>query len=339
MISKFSNIFGKKTFYAILFFEIACVLIVGAYLYTVFVLKKNIFGTKIVNSPISKDNINSTSSAELKYYYEYKPNTYENYKPDWAQKKVVFTINADTFNERFDYPIDKPPNTYRIIALGDSYTFGLGVDTKDNWPEQLEDQLNKNINCNQNKKFEVINLAMSGYGVEYISHRYLTRGIKYKPDLIIWFEPGYGFDRINEIFTPYSKELESTTPNKEIGDAIANGNYQPISSLAYKKMYENFTYAQLSNMCKVSWQKFFYLRGNTPVIIATPNSVSNKNLDQLRLWIEGHKNITLDITGLQLDFKKLQLPDGHPNVEGHRLIANNLFQYLTENNKSLMGCD
>lgn len=46
-------------------------------------------------------------------------------------------INALGLRDR-DRPVDKPPATRRIVAIGDSFTFGLGVEAEEAVPAQLE---------------------------------------------------------------------------------------------------------------------------------------------------------------------------------------------------------
>lgn len=64
----------------------------------------------------------------------------------------------------------------RIVCSGDSFTFGYGVRDEDAWPfvmTQLE------------PRFEVTNLAMSGYGVDQMYLRYLRDGVDLPQDVHI----------------------------------------------------------------------------------------------------------------------------------------------------------
>jgi len=69
-------------------------------------------------------------------------------------------------------------NSTRILILGDSLTFGNGVDVEESYPEYLR-ELYKDENV------EVINLAVPGYGInnEYLS--FIEEGFKYNPDIIL----------------------------------------------------------------------------------------------------------------------------------------------------------
>ena len=58
--------------------------------------------------------------------------------------------------------IKKNKDTFRIITLGDSFTFGMYINTKDNWTELLEDKLNSDMGCKNISMFEVINLGVGG---------------------------------------------------------------------------------------------------------------------------------------------------------------------------------
>ena len=116
--------------------------------------KNNTLGVSV--NPINSNAIQKVSSNDLRYFYEPKANTVEEVHKDWLLNTPKYTINNDTLNERFNYDVQKKQGTFRIITLGDSFTFGENVDTKDNYTEQLEDLLNSKCSLN---KFEVINLV------------------------------------------------------------------------------------------------------------------------------------------------------------------------------------
>lgn len=65
--------------------------------------KSKIFITPIMKQDIIQDNQNSS----LKYFYEPKPNATLISHPDWLGYDVRNTINADGFNERFNYTEEK----------------------------------------------------------------------------------------------------------------------------------------------------------------------------------------------------------------------------------------
>ena len=60
---------------------------------------------------------------------------------DWFKKNV--TLNSLGYRD-FEYSLERPNNTFRILMLGDSMTFGSGIDKiSDTYPKQLEVLLNK----------------------------------------------------------------------------------------------------------------------------------------------------------------------------------------------------
>ena len=65
----------------------------------------------------------------------------------------------------------------RIIALGDSVTFGLGVQSTDAWPAVLESRLGD---------VEVFNLAMCGWDIEQSVSLATGELEAWQPDLVIW---------------------------------------------------------------------------------------------------------------------------------------------------------
>lgn len=123
------------------------IIILGVKIYYLF--KDKIMGIQYVTVLKKEDLIFDDKNKVLKYFYEPKANKLNNNSPEWLGYKVVNTINKDSLNERYDYTLDKPDGIYRIITLGDSLTFGLYVNTKDNYSEVLEDLLNNRLLCNK----------------------------------------------------------------------------------------------------------------------------------------------------------------------------------------------
>ena len=83
-------------------------------------------------------------------------------------------------------PVDSPKRRFRILALGDSCTFGLGVADHETWPARLAHRLSVN-----GLDAEVINTGVPGY-TAYQGKRFLeTAGWALKPDLLI---VGFGFN-------------------------------------------------------------------------------------------------------------------------------------------------
>ena len=71
---------------------------------------------------------------------------------------VRVTTNALGFREP-RLPALKPPGTVRIVAIGDSFTQGYGVDESDAYPRQVEALLGA---WDRSRRYEVINLGVPG---------------------------------------------------------------------------------------------------------------------------------------------------------------------------------
>jgi lysophospholipase L1-like esterase len=89
--------------------------------------------------------------------------------------------NADGFRDR-DYIIPKPANTYRILVLGDSFTWGIGLTLEETLPKQLEKRL---IGASVNKNIEVINASIPGFNTVQELLLLKEKGLKYDPDMVL----------------------------------------------------------------------------------------------------------------------------------------------------------
>jgi len=115
--------------------------------------------------------------------YIYDPEIGHWLKPDqhaFTHDKLVIT-NSIGIRES-EHTLWPTPGTNRILALGDSQTFGNGLELSDTWPKQLETELNQ---LNNNLQFEVINSGIPGSDTwqhEIILERMISN---YHPDIVI----------------------------------------------------------------------------------------------------------------------------------------------------------
>jgi lysophospholipase L1-like esterase len=95
--------------------------------------------------------------------------------------KILIESNREGYRTR-PLPRTKSPGVYRILFLGDSTTFGWGVERAERFSDLLEDWLNA---ASTGLRYEVINLALPGYS-SYHGRVVLERyGLAYAPDMVI----------------------------------------------------------------------------------------------------------------------------------------------------------
>lgn len=276
---------------------------------------------------IDKNSIVFSPNSPLKHFFEPKANTIIKNSPRFFNLPYTpyYTINKDNLNERFNYAIQKPENTIRIITLGDSYTFGHYVNTKDNWTEQLEDML-KNT-CETTSNYEVINLAERGYDISYSVERFKKRGIKYDSDVVLWLIKDDDFDEVNDIVRPLSKNYEKEMEkNNNLKELFKKGDIYPYTEKAKKEFLSMFTKNTVLSAQKKFLEEFSTQYKKTIVFI--PLNLSKEYL-QILTEIDLPRKKTF-ISSYLPSFEKL--PDNHPSVGGHKTIAQNVLNYLLQQN-------
>lgn len=98
-----------------------------------------------------------------------------------------YTTNAQKLRAKTPYATDKPADTYRIVALGDSFTMGYGVDDDDTYPAQLQAV---------SPGTQVINMGMGGYGLGQDYLWYMRDGKGIEADLLLFAFIAHDFERL-----------------------------------------------------------------------------------------------------------------------------------------------
>jgi len=284
--------------------------------------------------------------------------------PSWLTSKPRYTINSEGMNNPVDYPVQKPPRTFRIVTLGDSWTFGYLVNTEDNYPSQIEKLLNTSPTC-KGTHFEVLNFGVPGYDLAYGVERFKTRAAKYDPDLVLWFVHEDDFNQPNEFILErkarYESEMQKSGEKHNMVLKFDGGG------IRYEEVKDGepfFADARMNNSISAG-------------IRAAADIAKEWSIDemmaygalQLSAFDDAYKGplvffkypymgSTVDVNQaveetlerfvtqrdassyheLSQDLKTVDgfLPDFHPNEKGYRVVAQGLFDDLTS--KGLVPC-
>jgi lysophospholipase L1-like esterase len=249
---------------------------------------------------------------------------------------VRVDINSKGLRDH-EYGYRKMPGVYRILVLGDSVTFGWGVQFEDTYPKRLERALNAR---RDGIKYEVLNSGSGNYKTRDEAIFLKEEGLKYDPDMLIlgYFvndaEPHsqlrqYGLKRSSYLYaylwSKWNAILTKFLPGKRFD------NY-------YHALYEEGS-KTFRDVKKYSEEIVSCARErDLPLLIAMIPDV--RELDpypfsleygQVKRIFESRKNIeVMDLTSY-FDVKAgpeaywVSLEDAHPNALAHGIIADALY--------------
>jgi len=149
----------------------------------------------------SKQSMNYKTISESSYYKN-RPG-FKGYVERSNEFINLVDINDKGLREKENQPYIKDKSICRIAMIGDSMTFGIGVEKNETFENILEEKLSNN-------SIEVLNMgiAHTGTGQQLIFLK--EEGIKYKPDLIIlnvFVGNDFGEDEEFEIFRVKNNNL------------------------------------------------------------------------------------------------------------------------------------
>lgn len=105
--------------------------------------------------------------------------------PSWSATTngQTLTINSKGLRDR-EHSYDKPENTKRILVLGDSYAWGYGVADDEIFTTRLQDLVDTTPFVPMTR-YSIINCGVSGWGTDQEYLFLLEEGFKYSPDLVV----------------------------------------------------------------------------------------------------------------------------------------------------------
>lgn len=271
------------------------------------------------------------------------------YRLESNGRSYVFeTIDSDGF--RATLTPDATPNRIRILALGDSFTFGQGVADHETFCSQLETISGHNL--------DVINAGVPGWGVFQEQMR-LPRIIgAIRPDfvLVTFVEK----DAYRQPF-PSEEERRAFLRESRVKNAIRNASksltllgrtVQKLQLFYARKAVPNaqaektqeaegptdtFKRCLEADLARIlSMRDISSAHGARLVIMLWPQATQNTDyfLETMTGFGRQHDigiiNLSDTLAGVSRD--QWTLPhDGHPNSLGHKLAARRLFGFFCEN--------
>jgi lysophospholipase L1-like esterase len=239
----------------------------------------------------------------------------------------------------------KPPDVFRIVVVGDSFTMGSGVGNSETYAVKLEEALNSK----RDRRYEVLNLGISGNSLRHSVSRLRRVGLALEPDLVLYGftlndleGPGYvEFTRPAEVEPGLLKRLAAASQLRvmlalAIGFETFRDRVAPRANSYRAELDHNF----FEN--RAAWagfrQQLTALRQLGRSVDACVGVLIHTSLHQLDPWhplLRHYDAVALAAEELELfvvrswpQFRgknpwalRVHPGDSHPNATGHALLA------------------
>lgn len=147
-------------------------------IYIIFVSVLILLGTEFILRSLGFEYSSPHIMYDGKCYWRMAPRQIMHFK-DVYGKPVTITINSIGSRGQ-EFSIEKPAGEKRIICVGDSYTYGWGVDDSNTYPAHLQKLMEKD-----HLNVRVINFGCNGHTILHELNLIKNYGLKFKPDYII----------------------------------------------------------------------------------------------------------------------------------------------------------
>ncbi|MDB9312308.1 hypothetical protein PN462_04265 [Spirulina sp. CS-785/01] len=162
-----------------------------------------------------------------------------------------YTTNSQGQRDLEDYQPN--PDQYTVLIVGNSYTFGLDTDDSFVWPTLLE---------NLDSRLNVINLGVSGYGLDQIYITLKETLQQYPPDLVIVAFISDDIFRMRFDFRDYKKpKLKIQNGQLKITNVPIKGLEQTYKEIKNELVWYDIPILKLDNVIsnlKISCQEVSY---------------------------------------------------------------------------------
>lgn len=240
-----------------------------------------------------------------------------------------------------DFSRNKPNDTFRILVLGDSYTYGSGIREESTYSSFLQRKFGES-----GKKVQVVNAGWPGAGMKDYYSFYRRDGVSMDPDVVVvsfmkyddmsWGRTwsvtqsvleDYGLSKRTQLHKP-----ENRKALRELGDRkgrMMNEKYVPETELhRYALKLDKLAEKENSDLLLYSIEEF-------PENGVLPDNLKIEHSTVLDYWDRGcGLNVLRAPEELSLNSTYTLEGDLHYNRLGNKVLADHLYEYL--NNQSIV---
>jgi hypothetical protein len=232
-----------------------------------------------------------------------------------------------------NYDLEKPPNTIRIALLGASHVWGSGVNNDEIFEALLESRLNAK---SDGMRYQILNFAHPGRdALNQVSVLHID-ALPFAPDVVFLIENAGAARRLIRNFAkivvegrdiPYAylaSVIEQAQVNEDMPLDVAHSRLAPYAEKVLLWCYKSIVAESREHGVKPVW---IYL----PL---TYQSISEEEvLNEESLAAEAGFDV-ISLAGAYDGYSTKQLAlaewDKHPNALAHRLLADRLYEILSE---------
>lgn len=264
-------------------------------------------------------------------------------RPRWdyfdAQGCILVQHNELGFRD-VEFPIQKPPGEFRVLAIGDSLTYGSGVLREDAWPEVLERRIATN-----GRPTQVINCGFAAGNQPAHYARWLeSDGLLLDPDLVVIGLSLNDLGNGNDVPMLCYQGVTTVGCPVALIDQFATvfvnwrATRNPVDFAAVVRAHPETWQATQQGLRRM--QATLAARGIPYVVAILPmfsglESEPNPYAELHRMAADFcreaailHVDLLSTVAGRRSEDLWVHPTDQHPIPEGHRLLAEGLYRYL-----------
>lgn len=286
--------------------------------------------------------------ASIQHWYSTNPRGYFD-----QDNSIRHYFNSEGWRDS-EHKLEKPDNVFRILGVGDSYTFGQGVKREDLFLTHLNSLIAKDASGRQ---VEVINTGQPGYNTVMEKELLEARGFDYSPDLVLLsFVPN---DVEANIYTdrPKVEFFEDFTASYIDQDWLSERSelwmlgrrkflqYSTADSYLQKSIDSYLKEPEKWNRCRDALTSIRDLcqQNDCKLAVAIFPFFVNLNGDYPFQPIHNHvrnfcEEAGIPVLDLRETFREFEGPelwvhptDQHPNEQAHKIAAEAISQFLVKN--------
>jgi len=234
---------------------------------------------------------------------------------------------------------ERSPGTYRVICVGDSFTFGMGVRQEESWPAQLEARLSPPPGYH---RIEVVNAGVPGYNLRQYGRQIELALLEYEPNLILM---GLVENDLEPSF--YVEDGYLCVPRKKTTISFPGKRWLQTHSHLYQAVnmrYQGWMAAWLQHRNPDEARSILFGDRDPAAWEEAVDRLSRSRREALRHGVDIYaamfgltaqsplpqivERAQVSAMHMDLDGPDLRLQDGHPNARGHAHFAEQIALFV-----------